>query len=149
MVVDAVQGTSGWRYYLLNPGAGENRSHGSNSREVAAGQNQPAAASIGSMTPEELKQRLDAGDDLFVLDVREPSEYQISNLGGQLIPLNDLPKRLGELDAAREIVVHCKLGGRSAKAVEFLKQNGFARVHNLDGGINAWSERVDPKVAKY
>ena len=101
------------------------------------------------MTPEELKQRLDAGDDLFVLDVRDPHEYQICNLGGHLIPLNDLPKRVGELDPSREIVVHCKLGGRSAKAVDFLKQAGFTRVHNLAGGINAWSERVDPKVPKY
>jgi adenylyltransferase/sulfurtransferase len=95
------------------------------------------------MTPEELKQRLDAGDDLFILDVRDPHEYQIGNLGGHLIPLNDLPKRVGELDPAREIVVHCKLGGRSAKAVDFLKQAGFNQVHN------AWSERVDPKVPKY
>ncbi len=113
------------------------------------GQEKPVAATIGDMTPEELKQRLDAGDDLFVLDVREPNEYQICNLGGHLIPLNDLPKRVGELDASREIVVHCKMGGRSAKAVDFLKQAGFTRVHNLDGGINAWSERVDPKVPKY
>jgi adenylyltransferase/sulfurtransferase len=109
----------------------------------------PTTATIGDMTPEELKQRLDAGDDLFVLDVRDPHEYQICNLGGHLIPLNDLPKRVGELDPAREIVVHCKLGGRSAKAVDFLKQAGFTRVHNLAGGINAWSERVDPKVPKY
>ncbi len=101
------------------------------------------------MTPEELKQRLDAGDDLFVLDVRDADEYQICNLGGHLIPLNDLPKRVGELDPSREVVVHCKLGGRSAKAVDFLKQAGFTRVHNLDGGINAWAERVDPKVPRY
>ena len=101
------------------------------------------------MTPEELKQRLDAGDDLFVLDVREPNEYQICNLGGHLIPLNELPKRVSELDPSREIVVHCKMGGRSAKAVDFLKQAGFTRVHNLAGGINAWAERIDPTVAKY
>jgi len=101
------------------------------------------------MTVEELKQRLDRGDDLFVLDVREPHEYQICNIGGHLIPLNDLPKRVSELDASREIVVHCKLGGRSAKAVDFLRQSGFSRVHNLAGGINAWAERVDPKVPKY
>ncbi len=113
------------------------------------GKPEPATATIGDMTPEELKQRLDAGEDLFVLDVRDPHEYQICNLGGHLIPLNDLPKRVGELDPAREIVVHCKLGGRSAKAVDFLKQAGFTRVHNLAGGINAWSERVDPKVPKY
>jgi len=101
------------------------------------------------MTVEELKQRLDRGDDLFVLDVREPHEFQIANLGGHLIPLNDLPNRLGELDRDRETVVHCKMGGRSAKAVDFLRQSGFSRVHNLAGGITAWSERIDPRVSKY
>ncbi len=108
-----------------------------------------ATTAMPEMTPEELKRRLDAGDDLFVLDVREPHEYQICNLGGHLIPLNDLPKRVSELDASREIVVHCKLGGRSAKAVDFLRQSGFAKVHNLAGGINAWAERVDPKMPRY
>ena len=90
------------------------------------GEEKPANANIGDMTPEELKQRLDAGDkDLFVLDVREPNEYQICNLGGHLIPLNDLPKRVSELDSSREIVVHCKMGGRSAKAVDYLSQSGL------------------------
>jgi len=84
-----------------------------------------------------------------VLDVREPHEYQICNIGGHLIPLNDLPKRVSELDSSREIVVHCKMGGRSAKAVAFLQQAGFKKVHNLAGGINAWAERVDPTVPKY
>ena len=107
------------------------------------------AATMADMTVEELKRRLDAGDNLFVLDVREPHEYQIANIGGHLIPLNDLPKRIGELDRSREIVVHCKLGGRSAKAVDFLRQSGFTNVHNLGGGISAWAERVDPKVPKY
>jgi sulfur-carrier protein adenylyltransferase/sulfurtransferase len=113
------------------------------------GAEKPTAASIVDMTVEELKQRIDAGDDLFVLDVREPNEYQICNLGGHLIPLNDLPKRVGELDASKEIVVHCKMGGRSAKAVDYLKQQGFSNVHNLAGGINAWAERIDLKVPKY
>jgi adenylyltransferase/sulfurtransferase len=113
------------------------------------GEEKPVAATMLDMTPEELKRRLDAGEDLFVLDVREPNEYQICNLGGHLIPLNDLPKRVGELDASREIVVHCKMGGRSAKAVDFLRQSGFGKVHNLAGGINAWAERVDPKMPKY
>jgi adenylyltransferase/sulfurtransferase len=113
------------------------------------GQETQAPATIGDMTPEELKQRLDAGDDLFVLDVREPHEYQICNIGGHLIPLNELPKRVGELDSSREIVVHCKMGGRSAKAVDFLKQSGFTRVHNLAGGINAWADRVDRTMPKY
>jgi len=101
------------------------------------------------MSAAELSARLGGDDEPFVLDVREPHEHQICNLGGHLIPLNDLPKRVGELDASREIVVHCKLGGRSAKAVDFLRQSGFSRVHNLAGGIQAWAERIDPKVPKY
>jgi adenylyltransferase/sulfurtransferase len=114
------------------------------------GEEKTVGANIGDMTPDELKQKMDAGDkNLFVLDVREPNEYQICNLGGQLIPLNDLPKRVGELDKSKEIVVHCKMGGRSAKAVDYLKQQGFTNVHNLVGGINAWAERIDPKMPKY
>jgi molybdopterin/thiamine biosynthesis adenylyltransferase/rhodanese-related sulfurtransferase len=110
------------------------------------GQEAPIA---GDMQVEELKRRLDAGENLYVLDVREPHEYQTANIGGHLIPLNDLPNRIGELDANREIVAHCKAGGRSAKAVEFLRQQGFKNVHNLAGGITAWSERIDPKIPKY
>lgn len=113
------------------------------------GEEQVQPATMLDITPEELKRRLDAGEDIFVLDVREPHEYQICNLGGYLIPLNDLPKRVGELDTNREIVVHCKMGGRSAKAADFLRQCGFGKVHNLTGGINAWAERIDPKVPKY
>jgi sulfur-carrier protein adenylyltransferase/sulfurtransferase len=101
------------------------------------------------MTVEELKQRLDQGENLFVLDVREPHEYQICNIGGHLIPLNELPKRVGELDASREIVVHCRSGVRSAKGADFLRQSGFSRVHNLAGGIIAWAERIDTKMPKY
>jgi molybdopterin/thiamine biosynthesis adenylyltransferase/rhodanese-related sulfurtransferase len=113
------------------------------------GEEKPVATGVPEIQVEELKRRLDAKEDLFVLDVREPHEYQICNLGGHLIPLNDLPKRVNELDSSREIVVHCKMGGRSAKAVEFLQQSGFKKVHNLTGGINAWAERVDPKMPKY
>ncbi len=113
------------------------------------GEEKLVATGVPEIQVEELKRRLDAKEDLFVLDVREPHEYQICNIGGHLIPLNDLPKRVNELDSSREIVVHCKMGGRSAKAVEFLRQAGFAKVQNLAGGINAWSERVDPKVPKY
>src|SRR5438067_2207643 len=114
----------------------------------AAGHQEPAV-NASDITPEELKRRLDAGDDLFLLDVREPNEYQIASLGGYLIPLGDLPKRVSELDSSREIVAHCKMGGRSAKAVDFLRQAGFKKVRNLTGGITAWSEKVDPKVPKY
>ncbi len=113
------------------------------------GEEKPVGAGVPEIQVEELKRRLDAKEDLFVLDVREPHEYRICNLGGHLIPLNDLPKRVNELDSSREIVVHCKMGGRSAKAVAFLQQAGFSKVHNLAGGINAWAERVDPKVPKY
>ena len=108
-----------------------------------------AAAGIPTMQVEELKRRLDAGDNLFVLDVREPHEYQICNIQGYLIPLGDLPKRVNELDSSREIVAHCRSGVRSAKAVEFLQQAGFKKVHNLAGGILAWADRVDPKMPKY
>jgi adenylyltransferase/sulfurtransferase len=101
------------------------------------------------MQVEELKRRIDAGNVPFILDVREPHEYQICNLGGHLIPLNDLPKRLSELDSNREIVAHCRSGMRSAKAVEFLRQAGFGDVRNLAGGILAWAERIDPKMPKY
>ena len=104
---------------------------------------------IPQISPVELKRRLDAGDDLFVLDVREPHEYQIANLGAKLIPLGELPNRLGELDPNREIVVHCKSGGRSQKASELLAQSGFKKLHNLAGGINGWATDVDPKVPKY
>ena len=113
------------------------------------GEEKPVETGIPEMQVEELKRRLDAGDDLFVLDVREPHEYQICNIGGHLIPLGDLPKRVNELDSSREIVAHCRSGVRSAKAVGFLQQAGFKKVHNLAGGILAWADRVDPRMPKY
>jgi adenylyltransferase/sulfurtransferase len=112
-------------------------------------QEKPVDAAMPEIQVEELKRRLDAGEDIFVLDVREPHEYQICNIGGYLIPLNDLPKRVNELDSSREIVAHCKMGGRSAKAVQFLRQAGFTKVHNLKGGIIAWADRIDPRMPKY
>jgi molybdopterin/thiamine biosynthesis adenylyltransferase/rhodanese-related sulfurtransferase len=113
------------------------------------GEEQAVETSTADIQVEELKRRLDKGDDIFVLDVREPHEYQICNIGGHLIPLGDLPKRVSELDSSREIVAHCRSGARSAKAVEFLRQAGFKKVHNLAGGILAWADRVDPKMPKY
>lgn len=107
------------------------------------------SAKIPEIPVEELKRRLDGGEDIFVLDVREPHEYQICNIHGHLIPLGDLPKRVHELDSSREIVVHCKSGARSAKAVDFLRQSGFKRASNLTGGILAWAERIDPSLPKY
>jgi sulfur-carrier protein adenylyltransferase/sulfurtransferase len=113
------------------------------------GEEKQVEASVPEIQVEELKRRLDAGEDLFVLDVREPHEYQICNINGHLIPLGDLPNRVHELDSSREIVAHCRSGVRSAKAVTFLKQAGFKKVHNLAGGILAWADRVDPKMPKY
>jgi len=97
----------------------------------------------------ELKSRLDRGDDIFVLDVREPHEVQIATLGGHVIPLNDLPARVHELDSSREIVVYCHTGNRSARAVDFLRQTGFRKVMNLRGGIDQWAVRVDPSLPRY
>jgi molybdopterin/thiamine biosynthesis adenylyltransferase/rhodanese-related sulfurtransferase len=114
------------------------------------GEEAPAPqTSVPEITPRELKTRLDRGDDLYILDVREPHEYQICNLGGHLIPLGDLSKRASELDSSREIVAHCRSGKRSAEAVEFLQRAGFRKVLNLKGGILAWSDEVDPSVPKY
>src|ERR1700678_477195 len=113
------------------------------------GEEKPVEAGVPEIQVEELKRGMAAGENLFVLDVREPHEYQICNIHGHLIPLGDLPNRVHELDSSREILVHCKMGGRSAKAVEFLQQSGFTKVRNVAGGINAWSEKVDPKVPKY
>jgi molybdopterin/thiamine biosynthesis adenylyltransferase/rhodanese-related sulfurtransferase len=113
------------------------------------GEEKQVEAGVPEIQVEELKRRLDAGDDLFVLDVREPHEYQICNINGHLIPLGDLPNRVHELDSSREIVAHCRSGVRSAKAVTFLQQAGFKKVHNLAGGILAWADRVDPRMPKY
>jgi adenylyltransferase/sulfurtransferase len=104
---------------------------------------------IPQVSVRELKTRLDNGDDLLILDVREPFEYEIANIGGKLIPLNDVPARLAEIDREREIVVQCKSGGRSQRAAEFLKQSGYPRVANLAGGILAWADQIDPSVKKY
>jgi adenylyltransferase/sulfurtransferase len=104
---------------------------------------------VPQITPVELKQRIDAGEDVFILDVREPFEYQIANIGGKLIPQNDVPQRLAEIDREHEIVVQCKSGGRSQRIAEFLVQSGYPKVANLAGGILAWSDQVDPKVPKY
>lgn len=101
------------------------------------------------ITVEQLKSKLDRGDDIFILDVREPHEYEIVNIGAYLIPLATLPKRIGESDSSKEIVVHCKSGARSARAADFLRKNGFKNVKNLIGGINAWAERIDKSLPRY
>jgi molybdopterin/thiamine biosynthesis adenylyltransferase/rhodanese-related sulfurtransferase/molybdopterin converting factor small subunit len=102
------------------------------------------------ITSVELKQRLDRGDALKIVDVREPNEYQINRIAGSvLIPLGDVPKRYNELNPNDEIVVQCKVGGRSAKAADFLRSVGFKRVLNLKGGILDWIDKVDPSQPKY
>ena len=102
------------------------------------------------ITSVELKQRMDRGDTLKIVDVREPNEYQINRIpGSELIPLGDVPNRYAELNKTDEIVVHCKMGGRSAKAADFLRSVGFTRVLNLKGGILDWVEKVDPSQPKY
>ena len=111
----------------------------------------PLVDGIPQITVQELKRRLDAHEDVFVLDVREPHEVQIVNIGAPLIPLGQLANRVGELtpQKGREIVVHCKSGGRSQKAALILKNAGFTHVGNLAGGILAWAEKIDPTLPKY
>ena len=107
---------------------------------------------LREITARELKVRLDAGDDLAILDVREVQEFEFCRLAGaRLIPLGELAGRLAELDSTREMVVHCRTGKRSAQAIELLEQAGFSgsRLWNLKGGIHAWADEVDPSIPKY
>ena len=109
-----------------------------------------AREKLPEITPARLKSRLDSGEDVFVLDVREPHEFEIAKIPGTtLIPLGSLPQHVHELDSTADIVVHCKSGFRSGKAQRLLKEMGFSRVTNLTGGILRWSDEVDPSVPKY
>lgn len=103
------------------------------------------------ITASELKSLIDSGVDIQIIDVRQPDEYAFAKIkGSKLIPLGEIMKRMGELDASRETVIHCKMGGRSAKAIVVLEQAGFkGSLKNLVGGITAWSNEVDPSVPKY
>jgi adenylyltransferase/sulfurtransferase len=102
------------------------------------------------VTAKELKEELDQGQDPYLLDVRNPVEYEISRIeGSHLIPLDQLLNRLNELDSARDIVAHCRTGARSAKAIEMLQEAGFRKLRNLKGGVLAWADDVDPTMAKY
>ena len=103
------------------------------------------------ITATELKNRMEEGEDIQLIDVRQPDEYDFARIeGAKLIPLGDIIKKMNEIDPARETVVHCKAGGRSAKAIAALKNAGFkGELKNLKGGITAWSNEVDPKVPKY
>ena len=110
----------------------------------------PRSEDATQITSVELKRRLDRGDALEIIDVREPNEYQINRIAGAtLIPLGDIPRRYRELNPEAEIVVQCKSGNRSARAAEFLRSVGFRRVLNLKGGILDWIDKVDPSQPKY
>jgi adenylyltransferase/sulfurtransferase len=113
-----------------------------------------AAHAPESRVPEisvtEYKERLDSGDDLLLLDVRDPHEWEITAIDGSLrIPMSDILEHMGELDTARELVVHCKTGVRSGKVVEMLISHGYTKLHNLRGGIIAWAEEIDPSLPTY
>ncbi|HYV41795.1 MAG TPA: rhodanese-like domain-containing protein, partial [Thermoanaerobaculia bacterium] len=110
----------------------------------------PAGSGVPEITVEDFKAMRDRGDDFVLVDVREPHEFQISAFPDSVkIPLGTLPENLNRLSSADEIVVHCKTGGRSAKAVQLLRGAGFRKVHNLAGGINRWAEVVDPSMPRY
>jgi molybdopterin/thiamine biosynthesis adenylyltransferase/rhodanese-related sulfurtransferase len=105
---------------------------------------------VPTISPTELRAKFDRKEKFVLVDVREPFEYDICNIpGSKLIPLGELPARLSELDSADDIVLHCKVGGRSAKALKVLQEAGFRKLSNLRGGITAWADEVDPSVPKY
>jgi rhodanese-related sulfurtransferase len=107
-------------------------------------------AAIPEIEPRELKRRLDAGEALTLLDVREPWEVAIARIPGSLhIPLGEVPARLGELDSDGALIVMCKVGGRSLRAAQFLAARGFSHVANLSGGIDAWARDIDPGLPSY
>jgi molybdopterin/thiamine biosynthesis adenylyltransferase/rhodanese-related sulfurtransferase len=117
---------------------------------IAVAASAGAKSNATDITAVELKERLDRGDALTIVDVREPNEYQINRLpGSQLIPLGEIPRRYAELDPDDEIIVSCKIGGRSAKAADYLRSVGFKHVLNLKGGIIAWVDKVDPSMPRY
>jgi adenylyltransferase/sulfurtransferase len=106
---------------------------------------------IEEISATDLKRRMDGGEDIQLIDVRQPDEWAFAKIdGAKLIPLGELLNRMDEIDANRETVIHCKMGMRSARAVEALQRAGFkGELKNLRGGITAWSNEVDPKVPKY
>ena len=105
---------------------------------------------VPELTASEVKKMMDEKKPFVLVDVREPHEFQICRIPGSvLIPLGEVPKRMNELNSADDIVVHCRSGMRSAQAVEFLMKAGFRKIHNLKGGVLAWSDEVDPTMPKY
>jgi adenylyltransferase/sulfurtransferase len=109
-----------------------------------------APSSVRELTPREVASKLEREEDFDLLDVREPYEYAIARIeGARLVPLGSLPEVIPTLDPSREVVVFCKVGARSARAVQALQQAGFRNAWNLAGGISRWSDEVDPAVPKY
>ncbi len=101
------------------------------------------------ITVEQLAALRQSGEEFTLIDVREPHEYAIANLGGTLIPLGEIEARAGEIPRDGRVIVHCKMGGRSAKAIEYLRSAGYTNLENLSGGINAWAEKIDTSMPKY
>ncbi len=101
------------------------------------------------VTVEELKGLMDEQKPVQLIDCRRQDEYDIANLGGTLIPMNEIPQHLAEFDPDSTLIIMCRTGSRSAMVTEFLRRNGFPNAQNLQGGIFAWNERIDPSVPKY
>lgn len=101
------------------------------------------------ITATELKKLIDEGKEIQLIDVREQKEFDFSNIGGELIPLNTIPSNLDKISKDKQVIVHCRSGARSANAIQYLEQNGFQEMYNLKGGILAWSDEVDSSVKKY
>ena len=113
---------------------------------------EPKTGGVGEITPIELKERLDRGDDLVLVDVREPHEYAIADLpeiGQKRIPMREVPMRAGELDPNAELVLYCRSGARSGRVAAFLMGVGYRRVWNLKGGVLKWREDIDPSLKAY
>ncbi|MDW8274113.1 MAG: rhodanese-like domain-containing protein [Chitinophagales bacterium] len=105
---------------------------------------------IKEITVQELKQMIDNGHDFQLIDVREPHEYEICNLNGLLIPMNEVPDQTDKFDRQKTVVVHCRSGARSARVIEYLQNaHGFTNLYNLKGGILAWADEIDPSIQKY
>jgi rhodanese-related sulfurtransferase len=103
-----------------------------------------------SITVAELKEKMDQNEDFQLIDVREPSEYAVCEIGGQLIPMNTIPNHIEEISKEKMVVVHCRSGKRSANVITYLEQNhGYTNLYNLEGGILAWADEIDDSVPRY
>jgi rhodanese-related sulfurtransferase len=105
---------------------------------------------VKEISVKELKQMMDSGEDFQLIDVREPNEFEVAEIGGELIPLSTVPDNADKFSKEKKVVVHCRSGKRSANAIQYLEQqHGFDNLYNLAGGILAWSDEIDPSVQKY